>query len=244
MTSTTLQYTQPNPSPYGFNTSGPPPYGSNTPNPSPSDLNTSGPSPDRGHAAHLAPNRRDACNSSDDGNIPGQQEENAWTPCDRCKGEVEKILHEKRRINEVISRIDPGQVRELQTLLELIGERHHDGATSTLGQQELFPGSGVLISSFRLAALHQASKPNSMRLFHALFDHFFTLEECKNAVPFGRPGNNPSGRGKRVLDRKKVDRILTYVLRCGTLPGWDEIEEAKLKKAFVNKCRARANSKA
>ncbi|XP_041951018.1 uncharacterized protein C15orf39 homolog isoform X2 [Alosa sapidissima] len=234
----------PSPSPYGLNTSGPPPYGSNAPSPSPSDLNTSGPSPDRGHAAHLAPNRRDACNSSDEGNIPGQQEENAWTPCDRCKGEVEKILHEKRRINEVISRIDPGQVRELQTLLELIGERHHDGATSTLGQQELFPGSGILISSFRLAALHQASKPNSMRLFHALFDHFFTLEECKNAVPFGRPGNNPSGRGKRVLDRKKVDGILTYVLRCGTLPGWDEIEEAKLKKAFVNKCRARANSKA
>ncbi|XP_041928093.1 uncharacterized protein LOC121693020 isoform X2 [Alosa sapidissima] len=194
----------PSPSPYGFNTSGPPPYGSNTPSPSPSDLNTSGPSPDRGHAAHLAPNRRDACNSSDEGNIPGQQEENAWTPCDGCKGEVEKILHEKRRINEVISRIDPGQVRELQTLLELIGERHHDGATSTLGQQELFPGSGILISSFRLAALHQASKPNSMRLFHALFDHFFTLEECKNAVPFGRPGNNPSGRGKRVLDRKKL----------------------------------------
>ncbi|KAG5266985.1 hypothetical protein AALO_G00238500 [Alosa alosa] len=229
----------------GCNTAGPPPYGSTkggTIVPSPYGGNTVSPSP--GHAAHLAPNRRDACNSSDEGNIPGQQEENAWTPCDGCKGEVEKILHEKRRINEVISRIDPGQVRELQTLLELIGEGHHDGATSTLGQQELFPGSGVLISSFRLAALHQASKPNSMRLFHALFDHFFTLEECKNAVPFGRPGNNPSGRGKRVLDRKKVDGILTYVLRCGTLPGWDEIEEAKLKKAFVNKCRARANSKA
>lgn len=35
----------------------------------------------------------------------------------------------------------------------------------------------------------------------------------------------------------------TYVLRCGTLPDWDQIEEAKLKKAFVNKCRARAGFK-
>ena len=49
-----------------------------------------------------------------------------------------------------------------------------------------------------------------MRLFHALFDHFFTIEECQNAVPFGRHGNNPSGKeGKRVLDRKKVDGILS-----------------------------------
>ncbi|KAL0973518.1 hypothetical protein UPYG_G00205160 [Umbra pygmaea] len=83
-----------------------------------------------------------------------------------------------------------------------------------------------------------------MRLFHALFDHFFTTEECQNAVTFGRPGNNPSGKGgKQVLDRKKVDGILTYVLRCATLPDWEPIEEAKLKKAFVNKCRARAGSK-
>lgn len=40
-----------------------------------------------------------------------------------------------------------------------------------------------------------------MHLFHALFDHFFS-KECQNAVPFGRPGSNPSGKeGKQVLDR-------------------------------------------
>ncbi|KAK9977227.1 hypothetical protein ABG768_019048 [Culter alburnus] len=139
---------------------------------------------------------------------------------------------------------DPGQVRELQTLCDLIGERYCGSPASPSGQQELFPGSGIFISSFRLAAMNHASKPNCMRLFHALFDHFFTVEECQNAVPFGRPGNNPSGKeGKQVLDRKKVDGILTYVLRCATLPDWEPIEEAKLKKAFVNKCRARAGSK-
>lgn len=37
--------------------------------------------------------------------------------------------------------------------------------------------------------------------------------------------------------------LTAYVLRCATLPGWDNIEEAKLKKAFVNKCRARAAAK-
>lgn len=58
--------------------------------------------------------------------------------------------------------------------------------------------------------MNHASKPNCMRLFHALFDHFFTVEECQNAMPFGRPGNNLSGKeGKQVLDRKKVDGILS-----------------------------------
>lgn len=105
---------------------------------------------------------------------------------------------------------DPGQVRELQTLCDLIGERNCGSPASPSGQQELFPGSGIFISSFRLAAMNHASKPNCMRLFHALFDHFFTVEECQNAVPFGRPGNNPSGKeGKQVLDRKKVDGILS-----------------------------------
>jgi len=57
--------------------------------------------------------------------------------------------------------------------------------------------------------MNHASKPNCMHLFHALFDNFFTVEECQNAVPFGRPGNNPSGKeGKQVLDRKKVNGIL------------------------------------
>ncbi len=101
-------------------------------------------------------------------------------------------------------------MRELQTLCDLIGERHRDSPSSPLGQQELFPGSDVFISSFRLAAINHASKPHCMRLFHALFDHFFTVEECQNAVPFGRPGNHPSGKeGKRVLDRKKVDGIMS-----------------------------------
>lgn len=105
---------------------------------------------------------------------------------------------------------DPGQVRELQTLCDLIGERHGDSPSTPSGQQELFPGSGLFISSLRLAAMNHASKPHCMRLFHALFDNFFTVEECQNVVPFGRHGNNPSGKeGKRVLDRKKVDGILS-----------------------------------
>ncbi|XP_054592492.1 uncharacterized protein [Nothobranchius furzeri] len=242
---------------YGHANPGPSLYGGQTSSPSLYDLDTPGPSPaaglpgsgvslsDSGKASDQPQDRRDSGSSSDQGNIPpGRQEQNAWTPCDRCKGEVERILQQKRKIDEVLARIDPDQLGELQTLCDLIGVRHRDSPSSPLGQQELFPGSDVFISSFRLAAMNQASKPHSMRLFHALFDHLFTVEECQNAVPFGRPGNNPSGKeGKRVLDHKKVDAILTYVLRCATLPGWEQIEEAKLKKAFVNKCRARAGSK-
>ncbi|MEQ2249474.1 hypothetical protein ILYODFUR_029636 [Ilyodon furcidens] len=84
---------------------------------------------------------------------------------------------------------DPGQVREFHTLCDLIGDRHRNSPSSPSGQQELFPG--VFISSFRLAAMKHASKPHFMRQFHALFDNFFIVEECQNAVPFGRPGNNP-----------------------------------------------------
>nr|XP_055048777.1 skin secretory protein xP2-like [Misgurnus anguillicaudatus] len=234
----------PSPSPYSLNTSGPSPGGGHTPSPSLYSLNTSGPSPGGGHTPSPSPYSLNTSGPSPGRGHAARPQENAWTPCQDCKGEFERILQEKRRIDEVISRIDPGQVRELQTLCDLIGERHCGSPASPSGQQELFPGSGIFISSFRLAAMNHASKPNCMRLFHALFDHFFTVEECQNAVPFGRPGNNPSGKqGKQVLDRKKVDGILTYVLRCATLPDWEPIEEAKLKKAFVNKCRARAGSK-
>ena len=112
----------PSTSPHGLNTSGPSVYGGHTPSTSPHGLNTSGPSPGRGHAAgpsaspvstpdggkaaHSSQNKKDASSSSDEGNIPrGQQAENAWTPCDGCKGEVERIIRDQRRIDEVISRI-------------------------------------------------------------------------------------------------------------------------------------------
>ncbi|XP_061882082.1 uncharacterized protein LOC133633545 isoform X2 [Entelurus aequoreus] len=246
--------------PYGLNIKGPSPYEDhascpslhdfNSAGPSPNVYNTFGPSPgvhnppDNKNPAFLAPDRRDAGNPSVEDTISYQpQAENSWTPCDGCRKEFEKILREKQRIEEVLLKIDPGQVRVHQTLCDLVGDKYSDGPPQQSGQQMLFPESGVFISSFRLAAMSHASKPNCMRLFHALFDHFFTVEECQNAVPFGRPGNKPAGTGKRILDRKKVEGILTYVLRCGTLPDWDNIEEAKLKKALVNKCRARAGFK-
>lgn len=124
------------------------------------------------------------------------------------------LLNDQNRLRssfyELTSLSDTGRVRELQTLCDLIGERSGGSLASPSGQQELFPGSGIFISSFRLAAMNHASKPNCMRLFHALFDNFFTVEECQNAVPFGHPGNNPSGKeGKQVLDCKKVDWILS-----------------------------------
>ena len=34
--------------------------------------------------------------------------------------------------------------------------------------------------------------------------------------------------------------LAAYVLRCATMPGWTKIDDSKLKKAFINKCRARA----
>jgi len=74
-------------------------------------------------------------------------------------------------------------------------------------QQELYPGSGLFLSSTNLAAIHATAKKDCLRLFHLLFDEFFTAEECKNAVTFGKHGKVPDG--KRVLDRFKVNAILS-----------------------------------
>ncbi|KAF0040513.1 hypothetical protein F2P81_006411 [Scophthalmus maximus] len=65
-----------------------------------------------------------------------------------------------------------------------------------------------------------------------------SVEECQNAVAFGKHGKVPEG--KAVLDKSKVDGIETYIMRCGTLDGWTLVEKAKVKKAFINHCRIRA----
>ncbi|XP_019898316.1 uncharacterized protein LOC105020488 isoform X7 [Esox lucius] len=105
------------------------------------------------------------------------------------------------------------------------------------GQQELYPGSGVLLSSLQLAAMFQEARGNCMRLFHLLFEHFFTEEDLIGAVAFGRRGKVPDG--KKVLDRRTVDAIIAYVLHCSALDGWTSVESSKLKKACINKCRLR-----
>ncbi|XP_041840406.1 nascent polypeptide-associated complex subunit alpha, muscle-specific form-like [Melanotaenia boesemani] len=95
----------PSPPLYGHDTPGPSFYGGHKPSPSLYDLNTSGASPSGGHAVGSSgvnppdrgkePDRKDAGSSSDKSNIQyGQQAENAWTPCDGCKGEVERIQRE------------------------------------------------------------------------------------------------------------------------------------------------------
>ncbi|XP_051985091.1 skin secretory protein xP2-like [Xyrauchen texanus] len=205
----------PSPSLYDLNTSGPSPGGGHTPSPSLYDLNTSGPSPGGGHTPSPSPY---SLNTS--GPSPGGG-------------------HAASPSAYSLNTIGPSPYRG------------HAPSPSpySLNTSGPSPGGGHTPSPSLYDLNTSGPSPGggdtpSPLLFHALFDHFFTVEECQNAVPFGRPGNNPSGKeGKQVLDRKKVDGILTYVLRCATLPDWEPIEEAKLKKAFVNKCRAIAGSK-
>lgn len=75
------------------------------------------------------------------------------------------------------------------------------------GKQELYPESGLFVSSTRLAAIHAEAKKDCLRLFHLLFDEFFTAAECRNAVAFGKHGKVPDG--KTVLDKFKVNGILS-----------------------------------
>ncbi|XP_061738679.1 uncharacterized protein LOC133545187 [Nerophis ophidion] len=138
--------------------------------------------PENKKAAFLAPDRRDAGNPSIEDTICYQpQAEKSWTPCDGCREELEKMWAEKEGIEEVLLKIDPVQVRVLQTLCDLVGDKYSDGPPQQSGQQELFPESGVFISLFRLAAMRHAAEPKCMPLFGPLFS---TVEECQNAVPF------------------------------------------------------------
>ncbi len=75
------------------------------------------------------------------------------------------------------------------------------------GNRELFQDSGLYLSSTRLAAIHGEARKDCLRLFHLLFEEFFTPEECQNAVAFGKHGKVPDG--KTVLNREKVKGILS-----------------------------------
>ena len=75
------------------------------------------------------------------------------------------------------------------------------------GQQELYPGSEVYLPTVRLAAMHQESRQDCMRLFHQLFEHFFSEDDLVGAVAFGKRGKVPNG--KKVLDRRIVDGIIS-----------------------------------
>lgn len=75
------------------------------------------------------------------------------------------------------------------------------------GQQELYPGCGVYLPMVRLAAMHQESRQDCMRLFHQLFEHFFSEDDLVGAVAFGKRGKVP--KGKKVLDRRIVDGIIS-----------------------------------
>ena len=84
------------------------------------------------------------------------------------------------------------------------------------GKQELYPDSGLFLSSTRLSAIHAEARKDCLRLFHLLFDEFFSAEECQNAVAFGKHGKVPEG--KAVLDKARVDGMLSkYIAHSADL---------------------------
>ncbi|XP_067299149.1 uncharacterized protein [Pseudorasbora parva] len=175
---------------------------------------------------------------------PESAEDRSWKPCEACKTEVEKLVEEKAKLHDVLCGISGEHLEVFRSFLDKVEQiQPQAGVWAPKGrsrQQELYPGSGLFLSSTHLAAIHATAKKDCLRLFHLLFDEFFTAEECQNAVAFGKHGKVPDG--KRVLDKFKVNAILTYVMRCSTQAGWTPVEKSKVKKAFINKCRIRATT--
>ncbi|XP_038132868.1 uncharacterized protein LOC119777930 isoform X1 [Cyprinodon tularosa] len=171
-----------------------------------------------------------------------QSDRRSWQPCQRCGPELRKLEKEKKRMEDILCSIKPEDIRVARGFLKNVALYQESPAAlihpSQKALQELFPNSGLFLSSFKLASIMHQCDHDSLRLFHLLYEHFFTAEECTNAVAFGRHGKIPEG--KQLLDQSKVDGILTYVRRCATMENWKPVEEAKLKKALINKCRHRS----
>ncbi|XP_060751615.1 uncharacterized protein KIAA1958 isoform X2 [Tachysurus vachellii] len=169
-------------------------------------------------------------------------EEPFWPSTSELCPNAESHSEERKQLEDYITSVDPVTLRNLQAVISRVLRFHEQTHVQVHspprpGEQELFPGSGLFLPPYKLACIHQESRQDSMRLFHLLFEHFFTEEDLIGAVAFGKRGKVPDG--KKILDRRKVDGIISYVLRCSTLDGWTPVESAKLKKACINKCRLR-----
>ncbi|KAL7847871.1 hypothetical protein AOLI_G00225890 [Acnodon oligacanthus] len=169
-------------------------------------------------------------------------EEHFWPSTSEFSPNAERHSEDRKELEEFITTIDPITLQNLQAVISrvlVIHERSRvpEASPPRLGVQELFPGCGLYLPTSKLATMHQESRQDSMRLFHLLFEHFFSEEDLIGAVAFGKRGKVPDG--KKILDRRTVDGIIAYVLHCSSLEGWTSVESAKLKKACINKCRLR-----
>uniref|UniRef100_A0A8B9LF90 BEN domain-containing protein n=1 Tax=Astyanax mexicanus TaxID=7994 RepID=A0A8B9LF90_ASTMX len=169
-------------------------------------------------------------------------EEHYWPSASEFSPNAERPAEERKELEDFITTIDPITLQNLQAVISrvlVIHERTRVPEVSPprVGVQELFPGCGLYLPTSRLTTIHQESRQDSMRLFHLLFEHFFSEEDLIGAVAFGKRGKVPDG--KKILDRRTVDGIIAYVLHCSSLDGWTPVESAKLKKACINKCRLR-----
>ncbi|XP_034718658.1 uncharacterized protein LOC117938246 [Etheostoma cragini] len=139
------------------------------------------------------------------------REGRAWKPCNACQAEVAKLMEAKGKLEEVLCSISAEQLEGLQGFLNKVEKIHLQAGVvptkSQSGKQQLYQGCGLFLSSTRLAAIHAEARKDCLRLFHLLFDEFFTVEECQNALAFGKHGKVPEG--KAVLDKSKVDGILS-----------------------------------
>ncbi|XP_026863781.2 uncharacterized protein KIAA1958 isoform X2 [Electrophorus electricus] len=199
-------------------------------------------------------------------------EEHFWPSTSELCPLADRNFDERKQLEEFITSVDPVTLRNLQAVISRILEFHErtwapepsparfgepsparfgEPSPARFGEpsppkfgeqeQELFPGSGLFLPPYKLACMHRESRQDSMRLFHLLFEHFFSEEDLVGAVAFGKRGKVPAG--KKILDRRTVDGVMSYVLRCSSLDGWTPVEPAKLKKACINKCRLRTGQR-
>lgn len=71
------------------------------------------------------------------------------------------------------------------------------------GKQELYPESGLFVSSTRLATIHAEAKKDCLRLFHLLFDEAL-LQSCAEMLwPLGSTGRGQMGRQSWISSKSK-----------------------------------------
>ncbi|KAL7380779.1 hypothetical protein ABVT39_023988 [Epinephelus coioides] len=79
------------------------------------------------------------------------------------------------------------------------------------GKQELYPESGLFLTSTHLAAIHAEARKDCLHSFHLLFSEFFNAEECQNAVVFGKHRKLASCAVVHWMDGHQLRKVATSV---------------------------------
>ncbi|KAK9977112.1 hypothetical protein ABG768_018933 [Culter alburnus] len=107
---------------------------------------------------------------------PESAEDRSWKPC-------EALVEEKAKLHDVLCGISGEHLEAFRSFLDKVEQiQPQAGVWAPKGrsrQQELYPGSGLFLSSTHLAAIHASAKKDCLRLSARMLWHLGNTERCQ-----------------------------------------------------------------